>query len=329
MTQDYMKTSWLKLASIASLAFATLAACSSGESPTTEQEQQPGEAQPGEAQPGQATEEGNSSEMRLGTAEQGVMSCSNLDGTNSAMAALAVAVAQDLGRLQAGKDFKVRLGGWQSESQAGNNAETIILTSGSDASGPIGKSRCSDGKCARVQAILDWQYEQATGKVFFQGSGSTKVLLNPGALRSRMVSKLREQQNFDSRAKDGDPTQAPVEQHKLTFVSAAKGGCDTMFTFQAVKTTGAALQYPAQLKWKLAFADINNPYINFTNLGGGKVAFDPTWGLNEDGTSSGGTCAAACTKVSLSNIATQCCSCGGVNKTFVKAGWSATTFLCL
>jgi len=323
-----MKTSWLKLASIASLAFATLAACSSGESPTTEQEQQPGEAQPGEAQPGEATEESSSSDVRLGTAEQAAMVCSNLDGTNSAMAALAVAVAQDLGRLQAGKDFKVRLGGWQSESQAGNNAETIVLTSGSDASGPLGKSRCSDGKCARVQAILDMQYEQATNKVYFQGSGNTKVLLNPSALRSRMVSKLREQKDFDARAKDNDPTQAPKEEHKLTFVSAAKGGCDTMFTFQAVKTTGAALQYPAQLKWKLAFADINNPYINFQNLGGGKIAFDPTWGLNEDGTSSGGTCAAACTKVSLANIANQCCTCGGVNKTFVKSAWSATTFLC-
>ena len=322
-----MKTSWFKLASMASLAFATFTACSSGESPITEQDQQPADA-PGEAPPGEATEEGSSSEMRIGTAEQAAMSCSNLDGTNSAMAALAVAVAQDLGRLQAGKDFKVRLGGWQSESQAGNNAETIILNSGSDANGPIGKSRCSDGKCARVQAILDWQYEQATNKVYFQGSGSTKVLLNPGALRSRMVSKLREQQSYDGRAKDGDPTNPAKEQHKLTFVSAAKGGCDTMFTFQAVKTTGAALQYPNQLKWNLAFADINNPYIGFQNLGGGKIAFDPTWGLNEDGTSSGGTCAAACTKVSTTSLVDQCCACGGVNKKFKKAGWSATTFLC-
>jgi hypothetical protein len=143
-----------------------------------------------------------------------------------------------------------------------------------------------------------------------------------------MVSKFREQQSYDSRAKDGDPTNPPVEQHKLSFVSAAKGGCDTMFTFQGVKPDGTALKYPNQLKWKLAFADINNPYINFQNLGGGKVAFDPTWGLNEDGTSSGGTCAAACTKVSISSLAGQCCSCGGVNKLFAKAAWSATTFLC-
>jgi hypothetical protein len=326
MTQDYMKTSWFKLASMASLAFATFTACSSGESPITEQDQQPAEA-PGEAQP-EAIEESSSPEIRLGTAEQAAMSCSNLDGTNSAMAALAVAVAQDLGRLQAGRDFKVRLGGWQTESQTGNNAETIVLTSGSDALGPIGKSKCSDGKCARIQAILDWQYEQATGKVYFQGTSPSKVLLNPSALRSRMVSKLREQKDFDARAKDGDPQQAPKEEHKLTFVSAAKGGCDTMFTFQAVKTTGAALQYPAQLKWKLAFADINNPYIGFQNLGGGKIAFDPTWGLNEDGTSSGGTCAAVCTKVSLANISTQCCSCGGVNNTFVKVPFNATTYTC-
>ena len=306
-----MKTSWFKFASISSLAFAAVTACSAGDIDSNEFE---------------ATDEGDL--MSLGTSEQPVMNCSNLDGTNSAMAAFAVAVAQDLGRLQVGKDFKVRLGGWQYESQAGNNAETLILTSGSDADGNKGKSRCSDGKCARVQAILDMQYEQAANKVYFQGSGSSKVLLNPSALRSRMVSKFKEQQSFDSRAKDGDSTQAPKEQHKLTFVSAAKGGCDTMFTFQATKPDGSALKYPAQLKWKLAFADINNPYINFQNLGGGKVAIDPTWGLNEDGTSSGGSCQAICTKISLANVAGQCCSCGGLTKAFAKSSYSATTYLC-
>jgi hypothetical protein len=300
-----MKTSWLKFTTITSLAFAAVTACSGGE--TNVEDSTP-------------SDDGNS--VSLGTAEQGVMSCSNPDGANSAMAALAVAAAQDLGRWQAGKDFVI-------VSVPGViSPEAIKLSSGSDTSGNKGTSRCADGKCARVQALLDLQYDQIKGKVYFQGSGSTKVLVDPIAVRSRMVAKLREQIAFDGRARDGDPNQAPVEQHKLTFVSAAKGGCDTMFTFQATKPDGTALRYPNQLKYKLAFADMANPYIGFTNLGYGKVAIDPTWGLNEDGTSSGGTCAAACTKVSISSLAGQCCSCGGVNKVFAKAAWSATTFLC-
>jgi hypothetical protein len=303
-----MKTSWFKFASITSLAFAAVTACSAGDIN-------------GNGEPVEATDQGDS--MSLGTAEQGVMSCANPDGANSTMAALAVAVAQDLGRWQAAKDFVI-------VSIPGGviQPEAIKLASGSDPSGPKGTSRCADGKCARVQSLLDFQYDQIKNKVYIQGSGSTKVLVDPIAVRSRMVAKLREQIAFDGRAKDGARDQAPKEEHKLAFVSAAKGGCDTMFTFQATKPDGTVLKFPNQLKYKLAFADIHNPYIGFQNLGSGKVAIDPTWGLNEDGTNTGGTCAAACTKISLANVATQCCSCGGVNKTFVKAPWSATTYTC-
>jgi hypothetical protein len=297
-----MKTSWFKLASITSLAFYALTACSAGDIDDNVLEQAEGG-------------EDLSSEMSIGTTEQGVMSCSNPDGTNSAMAALAVAVAQDLGRWQAVKDFFVS-GGY------------LVLSSGSDVDGNKGKTRCSDGKCARVQAILDWQYEAARNKVYLQGSGSTRTLLDPAALRSRLTAKYNEQVIYDGRARDGAFDQAPKEQHKLSFVSAAKGGCDTNFTFKATKTTGAPLQFPNQLKYKLAFADIVNPYIGFQNLGNGNVSIDPTWGLNEDGTSSSGSCSAQCTKISLANVLDQCCSCGGVTKKLKRAPWSAVTYFC-
>jgi hypothetical protein len=266
-------------------------------------------------------------EMELGTLDLGVMSCTNPDGTNAAMAALAVAVAQDLKRWQPGKDFVMFNTSGQSEASSGMQ-QAIKLTSGSDASGAKGKSRCSDGKCARVQALLDMQYEQANNKVFFQGSGKVKTLLNPGALRSRLVAKLYEQRTCDDAAKDNSPSACPKEEHVLTFVGAAAGGCDTNFTFQAKKTNGAALLYPGQLKNKLKFADQSNPYIGFQNLGGGKVSIDPTYGLNEGAPTSTGSCTAACTKVTTSNVAGQCCACGGLTKKFVKSAWSATTFLC-
>jgi len=265
--------------------------------------------------------------MELGTTEQALMSCANPDGTNSAMAALAVAAAQDLKRWQPGKDFVMFNTSGQSEASGGMQ-QAIKLTSGSDASGAKGKSRCADGKCARVQAILDMQYEQANNKVYFQGSGSTKVLLSPAALRSRLVAKLYEQTACDQAAKDNDPNACPKEEHVLTFQSSSAGSCDTNFFFKATKTTGAALQYPNQLKNKLKFVDQANPYINFQNLGGGVVSVDPNYGLNEDPNTTTGSCAPACTKVSTTSVAGQCCSCGGVNKVFAKAAWSATTFLC-
>jgi hypothetical protein len=263
----------------------------------------------------------------LGSAEQGLMSCANPDGANSVMAAFAVAVAQELGRWNASKDFIQNNTSGASESSFGSQ-QAIKLASGSDANGPIGKNRCADGKCARVQALLDLQYDQINNQVYVQGSGSTKVLVSPLALRSRMYAKWQEQRACDQNAKDGDANSCTREQNVLRFVSAAKGGCDTNFTFSVKGSTGMALRYPNQLKNELRFADQANPYINFTNLGNGNVSIDPSYGLDEDGTTSTGACTAACTKISTASVAGGCCSCGGLTKAFIKAPWSAVTFLC-
>ena len=259
---------------------------------------------------------------------EALMSCTNPDGTNAVMAAFAVAVAQELGRWNASADFIQNNTSGMSESSYGMQ-QAIKLASGSNASGPIGKSRCADGKCARVQALLDMQYDQYNNKVYVQGSGTTKVLLSPSALRSRMFAKWNEQKACDQNARDGDLNSCTKEQHKLAFVSSAKGGCDTNFTFSAKNTSGGSLVYINQLKNQLRFADQSNPYINFTNLGNGNVSIDPTYGLDTDPTEAPAACYAACTKISpSSNLAGQCCSCGGVSKVFAKSPYNAITYLC-
>src|SRR6476469_698519 len=114
--------------------------------------------------------------MELGSMDQGLLSCTKPDGSYSAMAALAVAAAHELKRWQPTRYFVMFKTSGQSEASPVMQ-QAIKLQTGSDASGARGKSRCADGKCARVQAILDMQYEQAANKVYFQGSGSAKVLL--------------------------------------------------------------------------------------------------------------------------------------------------------
>jgi hypothetical protein len=265
--------------------------------------------------------------LQLGTAEQGVMDCSNPDGANAAMAAFAVAIAQELGRWQTTKDFVIARTNGISPNTTGT-VEVLKLSSGSDTSGAKGSSRCTAG-CPNVQALLDMQYDQAKGKVFFQGTGTKKVELVPMALRTRMVAKWREQEACDKNAKEPDAASCPKEEHALRFVSAAKGSCDTDFTFNVKqKDAKTALRYPNQLRHKLKFADPANPYINFTPLANGDFKIDPTYGLNSDGTTSTGSCTAACTKVSTASVAGQCCSCGGVNKLFAKATFNANTYLC-
>lgn len=316
-----MKSNWFKTAGVLSMAVAAtvmLPGCSAGSVDEL-----------GEEYGDEAGEELMSVDetLELGTAEQGVMSCTNLDGTNAAMAAFAVAVGKELGRWQVGKDFVVVRSNGTTPGTSGM-METLALSSGSDASGAKGSSRCQVAGCPNINAILAWQYAQANNKVYFQGSGSLKTLLNPQALASRMVAKYREQGTCDAAAVDGNTTACPKEEHKLTYVSAAKGGCDTMFTFNVKRTDGLALKYPAQLKHKLRFADHTNPYIQFTPLANGDIMVDPTYGLNPDGSTSSGTCTAACTKVSTTSVAGHCCSCGGVNKAFARSTFNANTYLC-
>lgn len=234
-------------------------------------------------------------------------SCANQEGAASTMAAIAVSAAMDLKRWQPTRDFAIgRIG----------RDEALVLTSS-------GKARCSDGVCGNTQALLDFQKDEANGKVVFPGN----LKLNSPALRSRLVAKFRDQLSCESQPSNGGTTNCPVEEHTLTFQRSEKGGCDTNYFFVARRTDGKPLQYPAQLKNKLVWADRVNPYIGFQNVGE-VVSIDPTYGLNEAGSTSSGSCSAACVKVSKSNIANQCCSCNGAARKYQKATWNATTYLC-
>jgi hypothetical protein len=255
-----------------------------------------------------------SDQVELGELDQSLVNCTNVDGTNAIMAALAVAAAQELRRWQPSKDFVVFTTSGKSEASPGMQ-QAIKLS-------PTGKSQCSDGKCWNTQALLDLQYDQANGKIKFPGN----VTLSPGALRSRLVAKLREQQTCEARPANGG-NNCPVEEHKLTFERAAKGGCDTNFFFKATQPSGQALKFPAQLKNKLQWADVQNSYVGFQALGD-VVSIDPTFGLNMANTTSTGTCYAACTRMNNTNVAGSCCSCNGATKKFVKSAWSTTTFIC-
>lgn len=243
----------------------------------------------------------------LGRGEQGLMNCENPEGTFSTMAAIAVSAAQELKRWQPSKDFVVTRVG----------ADEVLGLSAT------GKARCADGKCAKTQALLDFQRNEANGKVTFPGN----VKLSSAALRTRLVARYKEQQSCEKQPDNHRAENCPVEEHVLTFTRSEKGGCDTNFFFQARGVNGQALKYPAQLKNKLLWADRSNPYIGFQSVGD-VVSIDPTYGLNEDSTSTSGSCSAACTRIAATSVAGQCCSCGGKTARYVKSAWNAQTFLC-
>ena len=238
----------------------------------------------------------------FGQTEQAM--CANGDGVNSAMAALAVAAAKELGRWNPTVDFAPgRAAPWYT---------TLTAT---------GKARCPGGNCWNTQAILDLQ-KAAPNSVKFDG-----VVLNSNNLVSTLTARWNEQQNCELRGGTG-ATNCSAEQHKLVFKSSAKGACDTVFTFDATNTSGGALTAPAQLKNKLIFVGgTSNPYLSFSSTGT-TVSIDPTYGLDEDPTGAVQACSAACTKMSATSLAGTCCSCAGKTSKYVKALWNSSTFLC-
>lgn len=238
----------------------------------------------------------------FGQIEQGM--CANGDGVNSAMAALAVAAAQELGRWEPTTDFlPLNKAPWHTQLTA------------------TGKSRCADGKCWRTQAILDLQKAPPNSVKF------GNVVFNANNFVSTLTARWNEQRNCESRGGTG-ATNCSAEKHKLTFKSKQAGACDTIFTFDAKNTSGGNLVNPAQLKNKLIFVGgTSNPFLAFSSTGT-TVSIDPTYGLNDDPATKSGTCTAACTKVSASSVAGQCCSCNGATKKYVKSTFNANVYLC-
>jgi hypothetical protein len=306
-----MKTSWFKIGSAFSLMLAaTLAtACGSGDMYDSDVSEEDA----------MVDESGDSEGIELASLEQALHSCANPDGTNAVMAALAVAAGHELGRWRAGLDFEVY-------------GSVIRLTSGTGSDGkPRGKSRCSGGVCPRITALLALQNDNATGVYVQAETTASRTLVHPGALRSRMVAKLQEQINKDRDMKDGDTYQVAKTPHKLTGLGIASlGGCGPHYKFSVAfdATTTNPKPLPAQLKWSLSYADQQNGWVDFRDLGNNVVAIDPTYGLNDEDTTSSGACTVACTKISTTSVAAACCSCGGVNKTFKKATFNANTYLC-
>jgi hypothetical protein len=233
----------------------------------------------------------------IGQMEQSL--CSNVDGVPSAMAALAVATATELKRWEPTTDFQMKDG-------------FLALTR-------AGKRQCDDGRCWNTQTLLDLQRAPA-GAVQLGG-----VDLDAESYRTELKANFRAQQRCESTHGDN----CSAERHELTLESSASGACDTVFTFHATAPTGSALRDPSKLKNQLIYAGYpENEYLSFASTSS-TVSIDPTYGLNDSGTTGTGSCTAACVKVSSTNIAGDCCSCNGVTHSYVRSAFSSTLYICM
>jgi hypothetical protein len=127
-----------------------------------------------------------------------------------------------------------------------------------------------------------------------------------------------------------------AEPHRLTYSHKTDDGpCGDYYWYNIKQPNGLALRSPADSYVQLIFAGgkttlagtDENPFIA-QQVSGSQVAIDPTYGLNDTSSTTTGTCAATCVKVSTTNVAGQCCSCSGSIKKFARSTWNANTYLC-
>jgi hypothetical protein len=257
----------------------------------------------------EATDDMMSIDPELGTTEQELLgiilpsSCFDITGTDPVLAALAVATATELRRWQPTKDFSL----WSGK---------LALTA-------TGKARCADGKCLNTQALLDLQKDAASKAEIRPG-----VRVNPLLVRTALAFAYARQTTCFSLL--GLPLiGCGVPEHQFKLVGTDKGTCDTNYWFQVQNAAGVPLSLTEMKALEKGLVWVNaetNQYISF-QVNGNMVGIDPTYGLNTTTATASGSCSAACTKISATDVTGQCCSCNGTKK-YVRSSWSATTYLC-
>ena len=226
------------------------------------------------------------------TAEQKAAVCANPDGTNAGIAALAVAMSQELHRWNITSDFYIYNGY--------NNQEMLGLTSN-------GLNACG-GSCPVTSEILKMQDSRMDLKVVFNG---TKM--SSWNFASRLVSGYRSQVACQNGG------WCPFfTKHMFGYNSGTTtpGSCDTLFTFtvtQAGSIGGGPLTAAqvSHLNNALVWTASNgpNPYIAFQSTAS-TVTIDPTGNLNPPGQTTGSE---ICQKLSLTDINGTPCTCAANN----------------
>lgn len=283
---------------------------------------------------------------QIGTSEEAT-GCSNQEGVNAAIAAMAVETANDIKRWLPMRDFECE-GGWvgqdlHSNWQNNNNVpDQIVDQPGScirsasqwklDTS-PKADPRCPNRVCSKILTLFRLQNTEANGLII---AGTPLVV---DALRSRMESYWQRQAlcqtngagNCVAPVYKWDATShMPVEYHELTPDGApTPGTCGKDFKFRACKqntgpnfgNTCQTLVNPASLKNNLMWAGADsagqlNPYLAFYN-DASFVRIDPSGGMvSGDDTMVGGAYQ-GCTTTTAS-IAGANCSCLKADNTVIN-----------
>jgi len=215
--------------------------------------------------------------------EQAAVACSNADGTNGMIAALAVAAGQEMHRWNVLTDF-YEFRGFQSQLMLGITA--------------AGKTACG-GSCPAVANILAFQDSRLDQKAVIAG---TK--LNSWSFASRLTA------GWDKQKACSQGGWCPSQAHQFAPASSiTPANCNTsmLFSFPVTKPGGGALTPAqiAQLNNALVFTTAagTNPFVEFTSTAT-SVSVGDVGGMVPGQSEPG-----PCQQFSATNISGTACSC--------------------
>ncbi|MES1179437.1 MAG: hypothetical protein ABUL62_34290 [Myxococcales bacterium] len=251
--------------------------------------------------PGCAVDSSNAQEDVAQGEEEAL--CSNDNGVNSVMAALAVATGREIRRWLPNHDFQ-----W--------NARTgrLELTY-------FGNGRISNKDTSNVKALLAMQ-DAPPHSVQMPGG----VWLDPAALRAALKANWDDQVRCEANGTCHPEADDLVYSHTEFGSCGVKAFFDVYRSYSTKKITDApSLNHLNDNLTFLGFPE--NRMLNFY-LRDGRVSVDPTVGLTEGGTTMSGSCTASCTMYSATRATGECCLCNGVTRTFSRSPFSASMYLC-
>jgi hypothetical protein len=215
-------------------------------------------------------------------AEQSAALCSNPDGTNGMIAALAAAAALDMHRWQALTDF-YEFRGYQNQLMLG-------LTSAA-------KAACGTTGCPTVSNILAFQDSRLDQQAVIAGTR-----LSSWSFSSRLTAGWDKQ-----KACQQPGGWCPFVAHQFGTASTSTGSCDTLFTLPVTKPGGGTIPAAdiAKLSNALVWTTANgtDPFVDFHSTST-SVSVGATGGMVPGATEPG-----PCQQYSATNINGTACSC--------------------
>jgi len=216
----------------------------------------------------------------LGRAEDAVNACYTNSGLNPTKAALAVAMADELGRWDPARDLQVVR---QSPLYPGVWDAVVLSPS----------AVCLKNNCANTKALLGQQDARLSSVI-------SQAVFNPSMYNSELVASANRNATFLSDLQRNNASKLPPP-HKLTKVAGpvnlGVGACGPHYVFQADKPDGRPLT-PSEAQnlsngmcfYGFGSCGNGNPYISYAvttqgcPAGRTCVAVDPTDGDNGSGT---------------------------------------------